>query len=102
MSVDDLLQRETTHHVIGAFFEVSKTLGFGFLEHVYREALERELVERGGIVMKEVLVPIWYKGAVISGSGSLLLSARSPSWEVAKVCNLFPTRARRRCCPVAQ
>ena len=66
MTADDLLERETTHHVIGAFFEVYRTLGFGFLEHVYREALERELVARGRIVQKEVLVPILYKGAVIS------------------------------------
>lgn len=66
MISDDLLERETTHHVIGAFFEVYKTLGFGFLEHVYREALERELIARGRIVQKEVAVPVWYKGEVIS------------------------------------
>ena len=66
MTVDSLLERETTHHVIGAFFEVYRVLGYGFLEHVYREALERELVARGRIVRKEVLVPVWYKGEVIS------------------------------------
>jgi GxxExxY protein len=61
-----LLERETTHHVIGAFFEVYNTLGFGFLESVYREALERELIRRARIVQKEVVVPVWYKGEVIS------------------------------------
>jgi GxxExxY protein len=66
MTRDDLLERETMYHVIGAFFEVYKILGFGFLEHVYREALERELAERARRVQKEVLVPVWYKGAVIS------------------------------------
>ena len=66
MPTNDLLERETTHHIIGAFFEVYNTLGFGFLEHVYAEALERELVERGRTVRREVMVPVWYKGAVIS------------------------------------
>lgn len=66
MRVDELLERETTNHVIGAFFEVYNTLGFGFLEQVYREALERELIERARTVQKEVLVPVWYKGSVLS------------------------------------
>ena len=50
----------------GAFFEVYGTLGFGFLEHVYREALEMELVARGRTVQKEVFVPVRYKGVVVS------------------------------------
>lgn len=66
MPANDLLERETTHHVIGAFFEVYNTLGFGFLEHVYAEALERELVERARTVHKEVVVPVCYKGAILS------------------------------------
>ena len=65
MNTDDLLERETTHHVIGTFYEVYNTLGFGFLEHVYRDALALELTERGRIVQKEVLVPIWYKGRLL-------------------------------------
>ena len=36
MDKHPLLERETTLHVIAAFFEVYKTLGFGFLEQVYR------------------------------------------------------------------
>ena len=66
MTLNRLLERETTRHVIGAFYEVYNVLGYGFLEHVYREALERELLERGRAVRKEVVVPVWYKGAVIS------------------------------------
>lgn len=37
-----LLEEALTRSVIGAFFEVYNTLGFGFLEHVYGVALERE------------------------------------------------------------
>ena len=54
MTVTKLLERETTDQVIGAFFDVYNTLGFGFLEHVYSMALERELVARGRMVGREV------------------------------------------------
>jgi GxxExxY protein len=51
-----------THAIIGAFYEVYITLGFGFLEHVYTMALERELTARGHRVAREVSVRIFYKG----------------------------------------
>jgi len=62
MSDDELLERRTTAAIIGAFYEVYNRLGFGFLEHVYSLALERELVERGHAVQREVIVTISYKG----------------------------------------
>ena len=43
----DLLFAEESYALRGAFFEVYKTLGTGFLEGVYQEALERELTDRG-------------------------------------------------------
>ena len=59
----ELLEQELTRSVIGAFFEVYNTLGFGFLEHLYVRALERELMARGHGVTREVAVPVCYKGA---------------------------------------
>lgn len=61
MSRIELTHEKLTHSVIGAFFEVSRTLGFGFLEHVYVASLTRELHDRGHDVGREVSVPIWYK-----------------------------------------
>ena len=58
----ELIEEELTHSVIGAFFDVYNTLGFGFLEHVYVMALERELRARGHRVAREVCVVINYKG----------------------------------------
>lgn len=55
-----------TRSVIGAFFEVYNSLGYGFLEHVYASALEWELGERGHRVGREVAVTIGYKGREIS------------------------------------
>jgi GxxExxY protein len=58
----DLLEGPLTESVIGAFYEVYNTLGFGFLEHVYITALERELLARGHHVAREVCVRVTYKG----------------------------------------
>ncbi len=58
----DLLHRELTRSVIGAFYEVYNHLGFGLLEPIYANALERELVGRGHRVLREVLVRVYYKG----------------------------------------
>ena len=57
-----LLEEDLSPSVIGAFFEVYNTLGFGFLEHVYTAALERELRNRHHEVAREVGVRIIYKG----------------------------------------
>jgi GxxExxY protein len=57
-----LIEEELTGSVIGAFFDVYNTLGFGFLEHVYKAALERELLERGHTVACEVAVQVMYNG----------------------------------------
>lgn len=57
-----LLEERLTHSVIGAFYAVYNTLGYGFLEHVYILALERELLARGHRVGREVGVQIMYKG----------------------------------------
>jgi GxxExxY protein len=57
-----LVDEDLTHSVIGAFFEVYNTLGFGFLEQVYVKSLERELTRRGHAVQREVAVDVFYKG----------------------------------------
>jgi GxxExxY protein len=62
MSRLQLLEAALTGSVIGAFYEVYNTLGFGFLEHLYVQALERELRARGHRVGREVAVTVFYKG----------------------------------------
>jgi hypothetical protein len=57
-----LIEEALTRSVIGAFFEVYNNLGFGFLEHLYVLALERELIARGHHVSREVWVHVRYKG----------------------------------------
>ena len=57
-----LLHEKLTKSIIGAFYEVYNTLGFGFLESTYVRALENELVARGHTVAREVSFPVMYKG----------------------------------------
>jgi GxxExxY protein len=51
-----------TERVLGAVFEVSNTLGAGFLEKVYRRALLTELRLRGLRAAAEVSFAVTYKG----------------------------------------
>lgn len=62
MKREELVEQELTYSVIGAFYEVYNTLGFGFHEHVYAMALERELLARRHRVAREFLVRVTYKG----------------------------------------
>ena len=50
-----------TEKIIGAVFEVSNSLGAGFLERVYERALMRELELRGIPAVAQVPVAVTYK-----------------------------------------
>ena len=51
-----------TYTIIGAAMEAHRTLGPGFLEAVYQEALAMELAEKGIPFQKEISIGINYKG----------------------------------------
>lgn len=57
----DLVDSALTGSAIGAYYEVYNTLGYGFLESVYCEAMQMELCDRGHVVSSEAAVPIFYK-----------------------------------------
>jgi GxxExxY protein len=66
MTRTKLIHDRLTYSVIGAFYEVYYTLGYGFLEHVYVASLVRELRSRGHEIGREVSVPVLYKGEEVA------------------------------------
>ncbi len=66
MTQSALIEEALTHSVIGAFYEVYNTLGFGFLEQVYLAAVERELASRGHHVARQCGVYVTYKGEQVA------------------------------------
>jgi GxxExxY protein len=54
-----------TEHVLAAVFEVSNTLGGGFLEKVYERALLAELRIRGIRPMAQTSLAVSYKGQTV-------------------------------------
>jgi GxxExxY protein len=60
------MENELSYKVIGAAIEVHKILGGpGLLEGVYESCLCRELVLRGLKVLRQVPVPVTYKGETV-------------------------------------
>ena len=62
MNADKTDLNTLSEKVLGAVFEVSNTLGAGFLEKVYQRALLRELSLRGIRATAEASFAITYKG----------------------------------------
>ena len=56
---------EITEKIIGAAFQVSNTLGAGFLEKVYENALALELRKQGLQVEQQKPIQVLYEGTVV-------------------------------------
>lgn len=56
---------EITNKIIQAFFKVYNTLGYGFLEKVYRNALYFELIEMGLNASMEKKIFVYYRTRVV-------------------------------------
>jgi GxxExxY protein len=54
-----------TEKIIGAAFEVHNQLGYGFLEKVYKNSMQVELIQRGSRCQTESQIKVNYKGVVV-------------------------------------
>ena len=79
---------ELTKIIIGAAFEVSNTLGHGFLEAVYQRALVHELSDRKLRVEKEVPFKVEYKGVSVGSYYADILVERLVVVELKTVTQL--------------
>ena len=57
-----LIEETVTESVIGAFYAVYTELGYGFLEHVYENALAIALREQGHTVIQQAGVDVLFRG----------------------------------------
>ena len=91
----ELKEEELTRSVIGAFFDVYNVLDFGFLENVYLNALEIELVERRHRVAREAYVGVDYKGRGVGVQRLDMLVDGRLIVEVKSTEHLPPTAIRQ-------
>lgn len=61
----EYLYKEETDRIISAFYEVYYSLGYGFLEQVYQNALYFELKGRGFKCDAQQKLQVFYKGHVV-------------------------------------
>ena len=57
--------QELTKTIIGCAFKVHNTLGAGFLEKVYENALSHELRKRGLHVVQQAPIQVTYDGIIV-------------------------------------
>ena len=56
------MEKELTEGIIGSAIEVHRILGPGLLESAYEECLCHELTEQGLSIVRQVPLPVVYKG----------------------------------------
>ena len=62
MNTDNYKHSEITEKIIKAFYKVYNTLGYGFLEKVYKNALFIELLGMDLFVEKQKPIKVYYEG----------------------------------------
>ncbi len=62
MSETVIIEKELSYQIMQAAFEVHNTLGPGFPEAIYDEAMARELTTRGVTIERQKRIAVLYKG----------------------------------------
>jgi GxxExxY protein len=62
---ESLLHHNITGKIISAFYEVYRTLGYGFLEKVYENALAMTLREMGMLVRQQYPINVYFKEQLV-------------------------------------
>ncbi len=66
--MSEFLYKSTTYQIIGICMEVYNTLGYGFSEIVYKDAMELEFLEKEINYMREEEQQVNYKGQTLKHS----------------------------------
>jgi len=73
MNADSKGLDETSERIIGCAFTVANTLGAGFLEKVYENALAHELTKAGLMVRQQIAIAVEYDGITVGTYAADLL-----------------------------
>ena len=73
MNADSKRLDEISERVIGCAFTVANTLGAGFLEKVYENALVHELTKAGLMVRQQIAIAVEYDGITVGTYAADLL-----------------------------
>lgn len=60
-----MLYEELTEEILGAYYDVYRTLGYGFLEQVYQNALFFELQARGLACEAQKTIDVYYHDRLV-------------------------------------
>lgn len=90
-----LLEGDLTGRIIKCFYRVYDTLGFGFLESVYQQAMLLELAAEGLAATAEAAIEVWYRDRKIGHFRADILVEGRVIVEI-KASELLPTDARKQ------
>jgi len=96
MNADETAPQGISQRIIGCGFAVANTLGPGFLEKVYENALAYELRTVGLTVAQQQSAKVVYKGLIVGEYVTDLLVERSVMVEV-KAVRAFDEVPRAQC-----
>jgi len=63
--MEEYLHKELTSQVINAFYKVYNTLGYGFMEKVYENAMRIELTKMGVFVEQQKNIKVYYETEMV-------------------------------------
>jgi GxxExxY protein len=63
--MEEYLYKDLTSVIIQGFYKVYNTLGFGFLEKVYRNSLRIELINSGLFVVMQKQINVYYDSKLV-------------------------------------
>jgi GxxExxY protein len=63
--MEEYLHKELTSKIIQAFYKVYNTLGYGFLEKVYENAMRIELLKMGISVEQQKNIKVYYESEMV-------------------------------------
>ncbi|MBS7266244.1 MAG: GxxExxY protein [Treponema sp.] len=85
-----MIDEDITEIIIGAAYKVANTLGAGFLEKVYENALAIELKKSGLSVKQQYSLPVYYEDELVGNYFADLLVEDSVIVELKAVRELVP------------